>query len=261
MKSLKRIDSLVELSPGKKIYFASDFHLGAPDDESSRLREKRIAQWLEHIRTDASAIFLVGDLFDFWFEYKHAIPKGFTRFLGKLSELVDSGIPIYVFSGNHDLWYRDYFTKELQIPIFQDPISLKIGEVSFFIGHGDGLGNGDHAFKAIKRLFTASVPQWFFKWIHPDIGIPLAKFWSNSSRKRNVRRDEKFLGNDEVLLKFCQEREKEDHHDYYIFGHRHLPLEMKVTDESLYFNLGEWFEANTYLVFDGKEASLLRFSD
>lgn len=261
MKSLNHFDSLVKLSPGKKIYFASDFHLGAPDDEISKQREKKIIKWLEQIKNDASAIFLVGDLFDFWFEYKHAIPKGFIRFQGKLAELVDTGIPIFIFTGNHDLWYKDYFSNELGIPVFDKPISLEIVSKSFLVGHGDGLGDGGYSFKVIKKIFTAKIPRWLYRWVHPDLGIPIAKFWSNSSREKSMAKDEKFLGEDEILLNYCRKIEQEKHHDYYIFGHRHLPLQMNVSDQSTYYNLGEWFEANSYLEFDGKKASLLHFSD
>lgn len=260
MRGLERIDSLKELSPGKKIYFASDFHLGAPNHEESLDRERRIVQWLEHVKANAAAIFLVGDVFDFWFEYKHVIPKGFIRFQGKLAEISDAGIPIYLFSGNHDLWYKQYFRQELNIPVYHHPVSMDIGEKSFLIGHGDGLGRGDHFFKMVKRVFTSKLPQWLFKWTHPDLGIPIAKYWSGSSREKSKKHDEKFLGEEEVLFKYCQTIEKEKHHDFYIFGHRHLPLEMKILNTSTYYNLGEWFKANSYLEFDGKKAALLHFN-
>lgn len=263
MESQERIDSLgkLSLSAGKKIYFASDFHLGVPNEVESLDREKRIVRWLEHIQNDVSAIFFVGDVFDFWFEYKNVIPKGFIRFQGKIAELTDAGIPIILFSGNHDLWYKDYFTKELGIPVYHQPVRLELADSSFLIGHGDGLGTGDHFFKMVRKIFTSKISQWLFRWIHPDFGIPMAKYWSRSSREQSLARDEKFRDEDEVLFKYCQEIERGNHHDYYVFGHRHLPLEMKVADNSTYYNLGEWFKANSYLEFDGKKATLLHFND
>ena len=256
-----RPDSLPSPSPDHKVYFASDFHLGAAKGHHDHERELKIIRWLDRIKKDAAAIFLVGDVFDFWFEYKHVIPKGFIRFQGKLAEIADAGIPIFLFTGNHDLWYQSYFAEELQIAIHKQPISIEIGEKLFMVGHGDGLGTGDHFFKIVKKIFVAKFPQWAFRWIHPDVGIAMARFWSRSSRKRSQQRDEKHLGEDEVLLRYCHEVEKQRHHDYYVFGHRHLPLEMKVGEQATYFNLGEWFQANSYLEFDGEKAFLRSFHD
>jgi len=260
MTSLEGFDSLRDLPEGKKIYFASDFHLGAPNTEESLVREKRIIRWLEQVEKDASAIFFVGDVFDFWFEYKHVIPKGFIRFQGKIASIVDSGISIFLFTGNHDLWYSNYFTDELGIPIIRQPVSVELGKRTFYIGHGDGLGKGDNLFKAIKKVFTSKVSQYFFRWLHPDIGMYLAKKWSARSRNQSKLRDEKFLGEQEVLYQFSQKLEAETHHDFYIFGHRHMTLEMKLTDNATYFNLGEWFKENSYLEFDGEKATLLYYS-
>ncbi len=256
-----RSESLPSPSPDKKVYFASDFHLGAAAADSSHEHELKIIRWLDHIKSNAAAIFLVGDVFDFWFEYKHVVPKGFIRFQGKLAELADAGIPIYLFTGNHDLWYRNYFADELNLEIHTKPISIKIGEKMFMVGHGDGLGEGDHFFKVVKKVFVSKFPQWAFRWIHPDVGISMARFWSHSSRERSKERDEKHLGEDEVLLRYCREVEQQKHHDYYVFGHRHLPMEMGVAREATYFNLGEWFQANSYLEFNGEKASLQYFSD
>jgi len=260
MASTERFDSLKELPPEKKVYFASDFHLGAPNQEESFKRERRIVQWLELIRKDASAIFLVGDVFDFWFEYTHVVPKGHIRFQGKLAELSDAGISIFIFLGNHDLWYRDYFKTELGIQIIDAPTSVDIGGSAFHIAHGDGLGKGDRSFKAIKRLFKSRIAQWMFRWLHPDVGVALANLWSGRSRDQNLAADEKFMGEDERLFGYCRSVEQTRHHDYYVFGHRHLALEMNVSEESTYFNLGEWFSSNSYLEFDGKKATLQHFS-
>lgn len=260
MKGAKRISFSYQLELGKKLYFASDFHLGVPSFEASLSREKKIVKWLEHIRNDASAIFLVGDIFDFWFEYQEAIPKGYVRFQGKLAELADAGINIYFFPGNHDLWYREYFKKEIGVRIFEGPISLELGTKRFLVGHGDGLGDGDRAFKFIKRIFTSKIAQWLYRWIHPDVGIWLAKYWSSSSRSKNLTKDEVFLGEKEVLFQYCKAMEQLSHHDYYLFGHRHLPLEMEISNKSTYINLGEWVKANSYLEYDGNQATLQYFT-
>jgi UDP-2,3-diacylglucosamine hydrolase len=246
---------------GKKIYFASDFHLGVPDAATSLTREKRIVSWLDSIKSDAHAIYLVGDIFDFWFEYKNTIPKGFIRFQGKLAELQDSGTPIFFFTGNHDMWMFDYFTKELNIPVYREPIELEIGNTKLLIGHGDGLGPGDNLYKIQKKFFNSKVCQWLFARIHPNLGVGIATYWSKQSRISNNRREEKFVGEEnEFLLAYCKEQEMINHHDYYVFGHRHLPLDLKVTDSSRYINLGEWVHHSTYAEFDGQIVSLKTFT-
>ena len=247
----------ITLPAEKKIYFASDFHLGTPDNTSSLEREKRIVAWLDEIKKDAHGIYLVGDIFDFWFEYREAIPKGFIRFQGKLAELIDSGIPVYFFTGNHDMWMFDYFTKELGIIIYRDPLTLFINHKKLLIGHGDGLGPGDSVYKIQKKFFNSSLCQWLFARIHPNLGISMAKLWSRQSRISNIKREEKFNGEEnEFLLTYCKELEKTKHHDFYIFGHRHLPLDLKVSVTSQYVNLGEWVHFNTYAEFDGNKLSL-----
>lgn len=247
---------------GKKLYFASDFHLGAPNELESKIREKKIIRWLDTIAPDAAAIFLVGDIFDFWFEYKHVIPKGYIKFISKLSQLRDLGIPIYFFSGNHDLWFRDYFTKELEIPVFFDPITINVNGKSMLIGHGDGLGPGDKYYKFLKKVFTNPFAIWLFQWLHPDLGMKLATSWSGHSRITNIEKDEnRFLGDDEWLWAYCKEIEKETHHDLYIFGHRHLPLELEVGENATYINLGEWVSQFTYMEFDGEKAHLKKYTE
>lgn len=254
------ISSYKELPSGKKIYFASDFHLGIPSREESQKRERKIVRWLEHVSKDASAIFLLGDIFDFWFEYKSVIPKGFIRFQAKLVELKDRGIPIHLFVGNHDLWMRDYFSAELNIPVHYHPVVLEIGDKKLFVGHGDGLGPGDQTYKITKAIFTNPFCKWLFKWIHPDIGVALANYWSKKSRIAPEK--EKFINEEkERLLTYCKQVQKSTPHDYYVFGHRHLPLELRVSDNSTYFNLGEWITQCNYLKFDGAKATLKVFED
>lgn len=247
----------MELPKNKKIYFASDNHLGLPHSEASLVREKHFVSWLEEVRKDAAAIYLLGDLFDFWIEYKTVVPKGFVRVLGKLAELSDSGIPITFFTGNHDLWMRDYFQKELNITVYRKPITLTIGTTRFFIGHGDGLGPGDKGYKLMKKLFTNPFSQWLFRWLHPDLGVRLGQYLSKKNKLISGEEDVKFLGEDkEWLVTYSQKKLKEEHFDYFVFGHRHLPLEIELNQNSKYINLGDWITHNTYAVFDGTTLNL-----
>ncbi len=244
----------------KNIYFASDFHLGAPNYEESLIREKRIVAWLDAIEPTAKEIFLVGDIFDFWFEYKHAIPKGFVRLQGKIAQMTDNGIIINVFTGNHDMWIFDYIPKELGVSLFREPITRTFNGKKFLIGHGDGLGPGDHGYKFLKKVFASKISQWCFARLHPNFGIWLANKSSRSSRAATAKDDEKFLGEEnEWLAIHSKEILQKEHYDYFVFGHRHLPLELKVGENSTYFNLGEWINYNTYLVFDGEKAELKTF--
>jgi UDP-2,3-diacylglucosamine hydrolase len=203
----------------------------------------------------------LGDIFDFWFEYRHAIPKGFIRLQGKLAELTDSGIHVAFFTGNHDMWMFDYFPKELNIPVHRDPIELEINPHKLLIGHGDGLGPGDPSYKILKKFFNSKTCQWLFARIHPNLGIAIANYWSRKSRISNVKREEKFQGEEnEFLLTYCKTLEQKLHYDFYVFGHRHLPLDLKVNETSRYINLGEWVHFNTYAVYDGKEVTLQTFN-
>ncbi len=250
------------MSLNKKIYFASDFHLGAPNPQKSKERELRVIQWLDIISKDASDIFLVGDVFDFWFEYKHAIPKGFSRLQGKIASLADSGINVHYFIGNHDMWVFNYFEEELGVKMYRDNTDFEFGGKKFLVGHGDGYGPGDYGYKFIKKVFTNPISQWLFGWIHPNLGIGLANFWSGRSRSANSGSDEKFLGEEnEWLAIYCKEILENKHYDYFIFGHRHLPLDLKVGENSRYLNLGEWINYNTYGVFDGKNLELKKFEN
>tara|TARA_R110000737_G_scaffold30922_2_gene49428 strand:- start:253 stop:1014 length:762 start_codon:yes stop_codon:yes gene_type:complete len=250
----------IELPKRKKVYFASDNHLGAPTMKESRQRELKFVRWLDTIKSDAGVLFLMGDLFDFWFEYKTVIPKGFTRTLGKLAELSDAGIEIHYFVGNHDLWMNGYFEEELNIPVYHKPQQYNINGTSFFIGHGDGLGPDDKGYKRMKKVFTNPVAKWFFKWLHPDIGVRLAKYLSVSNKLISGDDDAKFLGNDkEWLVQYAHRKLEQQHYDHFIFGHRHLPLEIPLKENSKYTNLGDWINYYTYAEFDGEKLSLKEF--
>jgi len=247
----------MQLKPGKKIYFLSDFHLGAPDHETSLIREKRIVKFLDDIKNDAEVIFILGDLFDFWYEYKKVVPKGFVRILGKLAELTDSGITIYFFVGNHDMWMNGYFEKELNIEVFHEPKEFDFNGKKFLIGHGDGLGPGDHRYKMMKKVFRSKFSQTLFGMLHPSAGIGIADYFSRKSRATTGSGDEHFLGDDkEWLIIYAKDMLEKKHVDYFIFGHRHLPIEYKLNDESVYINLGDWIKYFTYAVFDGENLSL-----
>jgi UDP-2,3-diacylglucosamine hydrolase len=255
------IESLDNLA-GKKIFFASDFHLGVPNYSKSLDREKRIVRWLDSIKHEAHSIYLLGDIFDFWFEYKHAIPKGFVRLQGKLAEISDSGIPVIFFTGNHDMWMFDYFKHELGIQVYRDPQLLQVGNQRLLIGHGDGLGPGDNTYKFLKKFFNSKLCQWLLARLHPNFGIGLATYWSRKSRISNLKREEKFKGEEEEFLwVYCKELEEKQHHDFYVFGHRHLPLDLKISESSRYINLGEWVQFNTYAEYDGNDLKLKTWNE
>ncbi|MBV9987566.1 MAG: UDP-2,3-diacylglucosamine diphosphatase [Chitinophagaceae bacterium] len=245
---------------GKKIYFLSDFHLGAPDYSSSLQREKKIVRFLDSIRHDAAEIFIVGDIFDFWYEYRKVVPKGYVRLLGKLAELTDAGIAIHVFVGNHDMWMSGYFEKELNIPVYHQPKTFDWNGKKFYLGHGDGLGPADYGYKFIKKIFRSPVCQWLFGQLHPSWGIGLANYFSRKSREKTGNSDEKFLGEEnEWLAVYCKDILKHEHFDYFIFGHRHLPLDLPLPGSSRYINLGDWIRSFTYAVFDGDTVKLLKW--
>lgn len=247
----------MNIPAGKYIYFASDNHLGAPTRADSLPREKKFVAWLEEIKHDAAAIFLLGDLFDFWFEYKTVVPKGFTRTLGKLAEISDSGIPVYYFVGNHDLWMNGYFEEELNIPVYHQPKEFTFNNKRFFIGHGDGLGPGDKGYKRMKKVFTNPFSKWLYRWLHPDWGVRLAQYMSVKNKLISGEEDAKFLGEDEEwLVQYSKKKLEEKHRDYFVFGHRHLPLEIDLGNNSKYINLGDWISHYTYGVFDGEKMRL-----
>jgi len=245
------------LPPGKKIYFLSDFHLGAPNPDASLAREKKVVSFLEEIRSDAAVIFIVGDIFDFWYEYRTVVPKGYVRLLGKLAELTDAGIAIHFFVGNHDMWMTDYFQKELNIPVYFEPHEFEFNGKSFYIGHGDGLGPGDHGYKMLKKIFRNPVCRWLFGILPPVIGMGIANFSSRRSRAVTGDNDGAFLGEEnEWLIQYCKEVLKTRQFDYLIFGHRHLPIDFTIGAGNRYINLGDWINYYTYAVFDGQQLTL-----
>ena len=245
------------MKPGEKIYFASDFHLGIPNLKETHARERRLVQWLETIEKDAAALYLVGDVFDFWFEYKRAVPKGFTRLLGKLAELSDGGLPIKFFKGNHDMWVFGYLRDEIGLEIISDLEDVTINGKRLIIGHGDGLGPGDGGYKFIRKVFRNPVSQWLFARIHPNLGIRIADYWSRKSRLADGGTIPGYLGEEkEWLVQYCKQRLQTEHIDFFIFGHRHVPLDIQLNENSRYINLGDWIHHNSFAYFDGETVTL-----
>jgi len=252
----------MQIPEGKKIYFASDNHLGAPTPEASAPREKRFVQWLSEIQQDAAVLFLLGDLFDFWFEYKTVVPKGFVRVLGKLAEMADAGIPIHFFVGNHDLWMLDYLEKEVGIKVHYQPKEFTFNDRIFFIGHGDGLGPEDKGYKRVKKIFTNPFFQWCFRWLHPDLGMRLGHYLSVKNKLISGEEDAIFLGEDKKwLTQYAKRKYNEKARDYFVFGHRHIPLDIAINDQARYINLGDWISHYTYAEFSENTMALKKWEN
>ena len=261
-----KTSSTIRLPENGNIYFASDFHLGVPDYESSLQREKKLVHWLESIRKDASAIFLMGDIFDFWYEYKTAIPKGYSRLLGKLAELTDAGIEIHLFRGNHDIWAFDYFQKELNIQLHRKPLITKSRGKTFFLAHGDGLGPGDKGYKVLKKVFEFKLNQWLFRWIHPDWGTRLGLYFSRKSRIANMAKSGKKENNIPLEKEMLYIFSKSEHVlnpeiNYFIFGHRHILVQHPLNEKCELIILGDWIAHFSYAIFDGEKMELKHYTE
>ena len=246
------------MAAGSTVYFLSDFHLGIPDKAASQDRERRIIQVLEKAQAEGATIVLLGDIFDFWFEWAHVVPRGHVRLLGKLAELRDAGVEIIAFTGNHDIWMFGYFEEELGIPVHREPQVFTWGGKRFLIGHGDGLGPGDTGFKLLKKLFTNRLAQWAFARLHPNLAMRIALYWSRHSRLVEGTDIPAYLGDDkEWLVQYCYQQQQQQHYDYFIFAHRHLPLDVPIGDNSRYINTGDWLRYDSYAVFDGTSLRLV----
>jgi UDP-2,3-diacylglucosamine hydrolase len=245
-----------------KYYFISDLHLGVPDREQSLLREKLFVNWLEMASKDARGIFILGDLFDFWHEYKTVVPKGFIRSLSALARITESGIPVYLFHGNHDMWMDDYLVQEVGVKIVSDRLIIRLEGKTFFLAHGDGLGPEDMGYKLLKKVFRNPVCRWLFRWLHPDVGTRLAAWLSFRSRfsQGQAKKEQFKTADEEWLYKYVQRKIRTEPCDFYLFGHRHLPLFLPV-EQSLYFNTGDWISYNSYVIFDGQECELRYFNN
>lgn len=253
---------MAKLSANKKIYFLSDFHLGAPDYTRSLERERKVIRFLESARQDAEEIFILGDMFDFWYEYKRAVPRNFVRILGKLGELTDQGIRIHFFVGNHDMWMKGYFEQELSIQTYHVPQTFEYNGKRFYIAHGDGLGPGDKGYKFLKKIFRSPLCNWLFGRLHPNLGIGVANYFSRKSREKTGNTDASWLGEEnEWLVIYSKEMLTREHFDFFIYGHRHFPMDLPLTKDSRYINLGDWITHFTYAVFDGQELSLKKWQE
>jgi len=249
------------MTTGKKIYFASDVHLGAAALTNNLQREKLFVKWLNQVKEDAKAIYLMGDIFDFWFEYKRAVPRGHTRFLGALSEICDSGIEVHFFTGNHDIWVFDYLPKEVGVIVHRDVLRTEINGKKFFLAHGDGLGPYDKGYKMLKKIFTNKFLQWCFARLHPNFAIGIAHKWSSHSRLSDGKVEaDHFRGMDkEWLVLFANDILKNEDFDYFVFGHRHCPTNIELDKGARYINTGDWISHFTYAVFDGETMELMNF--
>lgn len=247
--------------PAKKIYFLSDFHLGAPDHARSLERERLIVRFLDEIKEDTAELFLAGDMFDFWYEYRTVVPKGFVRLLGKLGEFADAGIPMHFFVGNHDMWMKTYFREEFNMPVYFEPKEFERNGKKMLVGHGDGLGPGDHGYKRLKKVFRNPFSQFLFGILPPMLGMGLAGYMSRRSRAQTGSTEEVFLGEEkEWLLIYCKEILLQKNIDFFVFGHRHLPIDYRLSAESRYINLGDWIRYFTYAVFDGEKMELKSYT-
>ena len=244
------------LPSNKKIYFASDLHLTTIDDERSRLREREFVGWLERVRTDAAAVFLLGDIFDFWFEYRYVVPRGFVRLLGKLAELTDSGISIFYFTGNHDRWMRDYFSKELHITVFRKHEEFDINGKLFFLGHGHEVGFYRRIDKLLNYMFGSSFLRTLFAAIHPRWGYALGKNWSYRHLKQKAIVKPAGGHQNDPIFKYAKKMLAEKRYDFFVFGHKHLAADIQIGENSRYINTGEWIENGSYAVYDGKEMTV-----
>ncbi|MDD4141564.1 MAG: UDP-2,3-diacylglucosamine diphosphatase [Bacteroidales bacterium] len=251
----------------KNFYFLSDFHLGIPDHESSLIREKIIIRWMDAVKEDAKEIYLLGDIFDFWFEYSKVVPKGYVRILAKIAELVDIGINVHLFRGNHDIWEFNYLKEEIGIIYHSDPETIMIGNKNVHLGHGHGLGPDDIFYKLLLRIFDGKVNQFIFKWLHPDIGVRIGLLLSDKHRyiKRLERgKDVEIILENELLYKYAVKKSAEAPDiDYFIFGHRHVPVFADMPDsKAKIVILGDWMTHFTYAKIDENGAiTLNKFED
>jgi UDP-2,3-diacylglucosamine hydrolase len=246
--------------PGKeKIYFVSDVHLGAPALINNAERERLFAGWLDQIKYDVSELYLLGDIFDFWFEYKKVVPRGFTRILGRLADLSDNGVQIHFFAGNHDLWIFDYLPQEIGLTLHRNAFITEIYGKKFFLAHGDGLDPNDKGYLFLKKIFTSKKLQWIFARLHPNFAFHLAHQWSKTSRLAKLDRLEEFKVKNESMYNFARNLLETEWIDYFIFGHRHRMADEIISDKSRLILLGDWIKNFSYGVFDGEKFTLKKY--
>jgi len=245
-----------------KIYFISDVHLGAPAFNDNRERELLLAKWLDEINEDVAELYLMGDIFDFWWEYKKVIPRGFTRILGRIANLTDRGIPVHFFPGNHDLWVFDYLPAEIGVIVHRNEIVKEIGGKKFFLAHGDGLDAEDVGYIRLKKIFTNKNLQWWYSRLHPNFALHIAHKWSGSSRTDKLKKKEKeFSVNNDGMYKFALSYLKQEPIDYFIFGHRHIMVNSPINENTRFVLLGDWISNFSYGVFDGEKFELKKYKE
>jgi UDP-2,3-diacylglucosamine hydrolase len=245
----------------KKTFFASDAHFGLTLKEDPIESEKRFVRWLDLIKPEAEALYLLGDMFDYWFEYKSVVPKGYTRFLGKIAEFTDSGIPVYMFIGNHDIWMFDYLPKEIGVTIIREPVEIEIHHKKFYIAHGDGIGDPSRSFRFLRTFFRNKFCQKLYKFIHPGITVPFGYAWSRHNRAKKLDDETaNYMGEEkEYLVQFAKKYGKEHPVDYFIFGHRHIMLDLLIPNNQRVIILGDWIDLFSYAVFDGNQIYLEQY--
>lgn len=245
----------------KKAYFISDIHLGAPALNNNKERELAFVDWLNSIKPDASHLFLMGDIFDFWFEYKTVVPRGYTRTLGKIAELADSGIEVHFFTGNHDVWVFDYLPEEIGMTLHRNEFKTALMGRKFFLAHGDGLDMQDKGYLFLKKIFTSKTLQWLFARIHPNFAIMLGHNWSKHSRISKGIEGKNFKGvENEGMFTFSESILKDEYFDFFVYGHRHVMIDTSIGNTSRYINLGDWINFFSYGVFDGNEFKLKQYN-
>lgn len=248
------------MAQGKNIYFASDFHLGFPNEKESRERELCIISWLDEIKPTCGELYLLGDVFDFWFEYKWVAPKGFIRLLAKLADFVDAGIPVNIFSGNHDLWYGDYLTKEIGVTIYNEPIVREYFGKFIYLHHGHALGSYDKGMIFLHKIFSNRFLQWCFSFVPVNWAFGFAHAWSTHNRNAKVFESANYMGDDkEFLLLYSKEVLQKNHYDYFIFGHRHVAVDKEIAPNSRYINTGNWITSSTYAVLSEQGLEVLSY--
>ena len=245
----------------KNIYFVSDVHLGAPSLKDNQEREKKFVRWLDKISHDASELFLMGDIFDYWFEYKKVVPRGHIRVLGKLAEITDKGIPVHFFTGNHDIWIFDYLPSEIGLIVHHDPETFNLLGKKFFLAHGDGLDRGDKGYKILKKIFKSRVLQWFYARLHPNFAVTVAQKWSKNSRLGKKEITDSFDATNEGMFQYAASVLEKEHFDYFVFGHRHQLANILINESSRFILLGDWIKTFSYGVFDGTDFELKIFLD
>jgi UDP-2,3-diacylglucosamine hydrolase len=244
-----------------KIYFVSDVHLGAPALTNNHERELLFASWLDSIKDDVEELYLMGDIFDFWWEYKKVVPRGFTRILGRIADLTDNGIPVYFFPGNHDLWVFDYLPTELGVKVHHQQIVKEIKGKKFCLAHGDGLDASDVGYNRLKKIFTNKKLQWLFSRLHPNFALQIAHKWSKSSRTAKFEKEDEFNVNVDGMYKFAEGFLKNESIDYFIFGHRHQMVNSPMNESTRFVLLGDWIKNFSYGSFDGEKFELKKYND